>query len=125
MTYVRQQLAQAAAEGKPQLPTYQTIADVLERKNGSGIRLVGWTIARCFLIMPGMLAVGVSPKKAFIGSLLSSSIISVLTLVRIYNAGFYEDAEAWAHMKREKQLGKWEARKARRLARHERRELQA
>jgi len=110
MSYVRQQLAQAAAEGEPKLPTYRTVADVLERKNGSGIRLAGWTVARTCLIMPGMLAVGVSPQKAFIGSLLSSSLISVLTLVRIYNAGFEEDAARWAKMKREQKLDRWERR---------------
>lgn len=110
MSYVRKQLAQAAAEGEPKLPTYRTVADVLERKNGAGIRLAGWTVARTFLIMPGMLAVGIDPKKAFIGSMLSSSLISVLTLVRIYNAGFEEDAERWAKMKRAQKLDRWERR---------------
>jgi hypothetical protein len=110
MSYVRKQLAQAAAEGEPKLPTYRTIADVLEKKNGSGVRLAGWTVARTFLIMPGLLAVGVSPKKAFLGSMLSSSLISVLALVRIYNAGFEEDAERWARMKRAEKIDRWERR---------------
>ena len=87
------------------------MAEVLERKNGSGIRLVGWTVARTFLIMPGVLAVGVDPKKAFVGSLISSSLISVLTLVRIYNAGFEEDAARWAQMKRAQRLERWETNK--------------
>ena len=50
---------------KASLPTYQTIADVLEKKNGSGIRLVGWTVLRSLLIAPPMLLVGVPAKKAF------------------------------------------------------------
>jgi hypothetical protein len=112
MSYVKDQLALAAAEGEPKLPTYRTIADVLEKKNGSGIRLAGWTVARTFLIMPGMLAVGVSPKKAFVGSILSSSLISMLALIRIYNAGFAEDAERWARMKRAQKLERWERRQA-------------
>jgi hypothetical protein len=70
--------------------------------------------------MPGMLAIGIEPKKAFIGSMISSSLISVLTLVRIYNAGFEQDAERWARMKREQKLagweGKWEKRKGRAVA---------
>jgi len=111
MSYVSRQLAKDAAEGEPKLPTYKTVAEVLERKNGSGIRLVGWTVARTFLIMPGVLAVGVDPKKAFVGSLISSSLISVLTLVRIYNAGFEEDAARWAQMKRAQRLERWETNK--------------
>ncbi len=103
-------------EQRASLPTYQTIADVLEKKNGSGLRLAGWTVARTFMIMPGMLAVGISPKKAFLGSLLSSSLISVFALVRIYNAGFREDAEQWTQMKRERKLMRFEERKARSLA---------
>jgi hypothetical protein len=42
--------------------------------------------------------------------MLSSSLISVLTLVRIYNAGFEEDAERWAKMKRAQKLDRWERR---------------
>lgn len=69
------------------LPTYATAADLLERKNGSGARLVGWTIARAALISMGMLAVGVKPRHAVMGSLLSSGAISVLTYYRIKHAG--------------------------------------
>jgi hypothetical protein len=102
------------------LPTYATIADVLEKKNGSGLRLVGWTLARTILIMPGMLAVGISPKRAFAGSLISSSLISVLTLVRVYNAGFEQEAERWAKVRQERKLlgweEKWSKRKDRALA---------
>lgn len=72
------------------LPTYQTVAAVLEGKNGSGIRLFGWTIARTLLIAPPIMAVGVAPKRAFLGAALASSLISVFTLARIYNAGFLE-----------------------------------
>ena len=78
----------ALTKMKPSLPTYQTVAAVLERKNGSGLRLAGWTIARTMLIAPPMIAVGVPPKKAFIGAALGSGLISIFTLLRIYNASF-------------------------------------
>jgi len=71
----------------PALPSYQTAADVLEKKNGSGIRLIGWTFARTALIFPPMLVVGVNWKRALAGSLIASSLISVFTLVRIWAAG--------------------------------------
>jgi len=73
---------------KPALPTYSTIADVLEKKNGSGIRLVGWTVARTALIAPFMMAVGVPAKKAFAGAAIASAAISIFTLIRIYNAEY-------------------------------------
>ena len=85
------------------LPTYRTIADVLEKKNGSGIRLVGWTIARTGMILPFFLLVGVEPKKAIAGSALASTAISVLTLVRVYNAAYDQAAadgvRSWASAK--------------------------
>jgi hypothetical protein len=84
-------------EAKPSLPTYATVADVLEKKNGSGVRLLGWTFARAALIAPPFLVVGVSPKKAFAGAMLASGLISLFTLLRIYNAGFEQEwAEAQA-----------------------------
>ena len=67
----------------PTLPTYRTIADVLEKKNGSGVRLVGWTLARTLLIAVPMLAVGVPRDKALKGSLLASAAISALTIFRL------------------------------------------
>jgi len=77
-----------AALAKPALPTYSTIADVLEKKNGSGIRLVGWTAARTLMIAPFMMMVGVPVKKAFAGAAIASVAISVFTLIRIYNAEY-------------------------------------
>lgn len=74
-------------EGAPILPTYKTIADVIEHKDGSIGRLIGWTAARTALIIPAMLLVKVPPKKAIIGSVLSSCMMSTLTLIRIYLAG--------------------------------------
>ncbi len=68
------------------LPSYASAAALLERKNGAGVRLVGWTVARAALIASGMLVVGVPARKALIGSLLSSSLISLLTVVRIHSA---------------------------------------
>ena len=73
---------------KPALPTYQTVAAVLEAKNGSGVRLAGWTVARMLMIAPPMMVVGVKPKQAFLGAALSSGLISLFTLLRIYNANF-------------------------------------
>jgi hypothetical protein len=71
---------------KPTLPTYQTIAATLEGKTGSGLALVGWTIARAALIAPPFMLIGVEPKKALAGAVLASSMISVFALARIYNA---------------------------------------
>ena len=75
-----------AAVGEPPkaaLPTYHTVADVLEKKNGSGWRLAGWTAARTLLIAPPMLVVGVPWKQALAGAALASGMISLLTLARI------------------------------------------
>ena len=68
-----------------QLPTYRTVAGVLEREKGSGWALVGWTIARTALIAPPFLAVGVTPKKAIAGAALASGLISIFTILRIFN----------------------------------------
>lgn len=69
------------------LPTYLSAAEVLEKKNGSGLRLAGWTVARTIMIGPPMMAVGVPAKQAFLGAALASTLISVFTLLRIFNAG--------------------------------------
>jgi hypothetical protein len=69
------------------IPTYRTSADVLSRKNGSGWRLVGWTVARTLLIAPPMLVVGVPGKQAWLGAGLASGLISTLALLRIFDAG--------------------------------------
>lgn len=68
------------------LPTYRTAANVLERDKGSGIRLAGWTVLRTILIAPPMMIVGCSAKQAFAGAALASSLISVFTLLRIFDA---------------------------------------
>jgi hypothetical protein len=69
------------------IPTYRTSANVLSRQNGSGLKLVGWTLARTLLIAPPMLVVGVPAKQAWIGAGLSSALISTLALLRIFDAG--------------------------------------
>lgn len=94
----------AKQEPEPSLPTYRTIADVLEKKNGSGIRLLGWTVARTIMIAPPMRIVGVPWKTAFAGALLSSAFISVFAMIRIYNAEYelsreYLDSRKWARRK--------------------------
>lgn len=80
-------LADALVPAQPSLPTYRTAADVLEKKNGSGWRLAGWTVARTVLILPPFLLVGVPAKKAIMGALGASLLISFFTLIRIANAG--------------------------------------
>jgi len=68
------------------LPTYRTAAHVLEGQTGSGLRLAGWTVARTLLIGPPIMAVGVPAKQAFLGAAIASTLISGLTLLRIFNA---------------------------------------
>lgn len=80
------------SEQRASLPTYRTIADVLEKKNGSGLRLLGWTLARAGLIAVPLWVVNIPTKKVIAGALLSSALISTLTLVRIYNAGYEQSA---------------------------------
>jgi hypothetical protein len=70
----------------PKLPTYRTVAGVLENEKGSGFALLGWTALRTLLIAPPMLFVGVPAKQAFVGSALASMFISTLTLLRIFDA---------------------------------------
>lgn len=69
----------------PQLPTYTEAAAVLEQRNGSGLRLLGWTGLRAVLIAVPLLAVGVDKRRAARGSLLASGLISGLALFRIDN----------------------------------------
>jgi hypothetical protein len=75
------------AYARPQLPTYLSAAETLERKNGSGLRLAGWTLARTLMIAPPMMIVGIPVKQAFLGATLASMMISTFTLLRIFNAG--------------------------------------
>jgi hypothetical protein len=74
------------ADGLPAIPSYDAAADFLAKKNGSGLRLLGWTIARALLIAPPFMIIGVPPKKAVAGSLLASSAISIFVLMRIKRA---------------------------------------
>jgi len=68
------------------LPTYRTAAHVLEGQNGSGLRLAGWTVARMLMIGPPMMLVGIPAKQAFLGAGIASGMISIFTLLRIFNA---------------------------------------
>jgi hypothetical protein len=68
------------------LPTYRTAARVLEGEKGSGTRLLGWTVARTFMIAPPMMAVGVDTKRAFLGAAFASALISTFTLLRLFDA---------------------------------------
>lgn len=98
----------------PALPTYQSVAAVLEKQTGSGIKLVGWTFARSVLIIPGMLLVGTEWKKAVFGSLLASSFISVLALARVYNASFQGEVEAFARKRKELREARWQQKRLQR-----------
>lgn len=82
-----QQDGSGQGDGGAALPTYATVADLLEKKNGSGLRLAGWTVARMLMIAPPLLVVGVPAKQAFAGAALSSILISLFTLERIKHAG--------------------------------------
>ena len=73
------------ATNQARLPTYRTAARVLEGEKGSGTKLLGWTVARTLLIAPPFMLVGVPTRTAFFGAALSSSLISMLTLLRIFN----------------------------------------
>lgn len=74
------------AVSEPALPTYKTTAAILERKKGSGLALVGWTVARTLLIAPPMMLFGIPAWQAFAGAAASSVLISLFTLLRIFNA---------------------------------------
>lgn len=74
-------MAQTAA-----LPTYRTAAHVLEGDKGSGVRLLGWTVARTLLIAPPMMIVGIPAKQAFAGAAIASGLISIFTVLRIFDA---------------------------------------
>lgn len=65
----------------PTLPTYQNAAALLERRNGAGWRLVGWTLARSALIATGVTIAGVEPKKALAGGLVASGLITLLAVL--------------------------------------------
>lgn len=68
------------------LPTYRTAARVLEQEKGSGFALAGWTVLRTLMIAPPMMVIGVPAKQAFAGAMLGSGLISLFTLLRLFNA---------------------------------------
>lgn len=82
------------------LPTYKTAAEVLERDKGSGVRLAGWTVARTLLIAPPMMMVGIPARQAFLGAALASSLISVFTLLRLFDAQKTGLAGVQPHLRR-------------------------
>jgi len=70
------------------IPTYRTAADVLSRKTGSGIRMIGWTVARTLLIAPPILLFVPSNyhRRVWWGAVASSALISLFAMLRIFNA---------------------------------------
>lgn len=71
---------------EPALPTYKTAANVLEKQKGSGVALIGWTFARTLMIAPPMMLFGVPAWQAFAGATAASVLISLFTVLRIFNA---------------------------------------
>jgi len=66
-----------------QLPSYQTAAETLERKNGAGWRLLYWTAMRgAFIALPVKVA-GATWKQALVGAGLASGLISLFVLARL------------------------------------------
>jgi hypothetical protein len=74
---------------RPSMPTYLSAAETLERKTGSGLKLVGWSVLRMLLIAPPILLI--TPKemhrRVWIGAAMSTALISILAMLRIFNAG--------------------------------------
>lgn len=70
------------------IPTYATAAKVLSEQTGSGVKMVGWTIARTLLIAPPVLLF--TPRdvhsRVWMGAAASSILISVFALLRIFDA---------------------------------------
>ena len=64
-------------------PTYRTVADVLEKQNGSGLGLCWWTFARMGMIFPGLLLTGIQWRRALVGAGIASATISLFTLYRV------------------------------------------
>lgn len=75
------------ATAAPALPTYRSAARFLERKNGEGLKLLGWTAARTIMIAPPFMLLGLSAKTAFTGALIASALISLFAVLRLYNVG--------------------------------------
>lgn len=72
--------------GDPHVPTYRAAASFLEKEKGSGIALIGWTVARTIMIAPPMMLVGVPIKQAFLGAGIASGLISIFAALRIFDA---------------------------------------
>ncbi len=79
-------MSTALAHRSPGLPTYRSAAAYLEGSTASGIKLLGWTAGRAVLIGIPLLIVGVPIRKAALGAILASVIISGLAVMRISNA---------------------------------------
>lgn len=72
--------------GDPHVPTYKAAASFLEKEKGSGVALIGWTVARTIMIAPPMMLVGIPAKQAFAGAAISSVLISIFAALRIFDA---------------------------------------
>ena len=72
------------------LPTLYKVSAVWGAHEGSLLLwillLAGWTVARTIMIGPPMMMVGIPAKQAFLGAAIASSLISVFTLLRIFDA---------------------------------------
>lgn len=67
-------------------PTYQSARAVLNGEPQAPVELIGWTLLRSILIMPGFALVGARGKTLVFGSIAASATISLFALLRMYAA---------------------------------------
>ena len=67
------------------LPTYLNAAGVLEKRNGSGVRLIGYTVMRAMIMGPIVMITGVPARQAFFAAGLTSVLMSTFVLLRIFD----------------------------------------
>ena len=63
------------------LPSSDAAAEFLKGREGGTGKVIASTVLRSVLILPGLLVVGVEPRKAFFGSIISSSLITGFILI--------------------------------------------
>jgi hypothetical protein len=66
---------------KKSLPSSDAAAEFLRGTEGGTGKIIASTVLRSVLILPGLLVVGVEPKKAVFGSLISSGLITGFILI--------------------------------------------
>lgn len=69
-----------APQIKTSLPSSDAAKHVLEGKPGAWLEFGASTVLRGVLVMPGLLIAGVDAKKALLGSMISSVLISTFVI---------------------------------------------